>query len=106
MVDNALPSAVCGTVQVQINFFNRKDNDDEEKDDGNAKEKQTESRAQNEMEKRVLELLKDVEKCKNKSRSWMNNIPAKHQFLEPINEESISNKHPKNNTLMKSLSSM
>ena len=74
MVENALPTAVCGTMQVQINFFNRKDNDDEEKDDGNAKEKQTESRAQNEKEKRVLELLKDVEKCKNKSRR----IPAKH----------------------------
>ena len=27
----------------------------------------------------------------------MNNVPAKHQFLGPINEEWISNKHAKNN---------
>ena len=29
-------------------------------------------------------------------QSWMNNVAANHQFLGPINEESISNKHAKN----------
>ena len=96
MIDSTLPSDVCGMMQVQTNFLNWEDNDDEVEDDGNAKEEQIESRAQNEKEKRVLELLKDVEECKSKSRSWMSNIPVKHQFLEPINEESKSNKLAKN----------
>lgn len=52
----------------------------------NVKEEQTKLRAQNEK----------VEECKNKPRSWINNIPAKHQFLEPIKEDSKSNKHAKN----------
>ena len=42
MIDNALPSDVCVTVQVQTNFLNREDHDDEVEDDDNAKEKQTE----------------------------------------------------------------
>ena len=62
----------------------------------NAKEEQTKLRAQNEKEKHVLEILKNVEECKNKPRSWINNIPAKHQFLEPIKDDSKSNKHAKN----------
>ena len=51
----------CGMVQVQTNLSNGQDNDDEVEDDNNAKEDQTESRAKNENEKRVFELLKDVE---------------------------------------------
>ena len=62
----------------------------------NAKEEQTKLRTQNEKEKHVLEILKNVEECKNKPRSWINNIPVKHQFLEPIKEDSKSNKHAKN----------
>ena len=42
MIDNALPSDVCVTVQVQTNFLDREDHDDEVEDDDNAKEKQTE----------------------------------------------------------------
>ena len=36
----------------------------------------------------MLELLKDVQECKSKFRSWMNKIPAKNQFLEPTKKES------------------
>ena len=43
-------------MQVHKNFLNGKDNDDEVKDDVNAKEEQTESRAQNEKENHVPEL--------------------------------------------------
>ena len=88
MVDNGLQSDVCGTVQVQANFLNGEDNDDEVEDDDNAKEEQTELRAQNEKEKRVVELFKDVKECKSKPRSWVNKIPVKNQFLELINGES------------------
>ena len=69
------------------------------KDDDNAKEEQTESRAENEKEKRVLELLRHVEECKSKPRSWMNKISAKNQFLEPINEESKSIKHAESDSV-------
>ena len=47
MIDNGFPSDVCGTVQVQTNFLNGKDNDNEVEDDDDIKEEQTESRAQN-----------------------------------------------------------
>ena len=96
MIDNGLPSDVCGTAQVQINFLNREDSDDEVEDDDNAKEEQFESRAQNEKEKRMLELLKEVEECKSKHGSWIYKIPAKSQFLEPIYEEFKSIKDAKN----------
>ena len=62
-------------------------------DDDNAIEGQTKLRAQNEKEKRMLELLKDVKECKSKPRSWMNKVPAKNQFLRKINDESKSIKH-------------
>ena len=75
------------------------DCNEEMEDDDNAQVGQTESRAQNEKEKHVLELLKAVEECKNKPRSWMNKIPAKNQFLEQIKEESKSIKHAKNDTV-------
>ena len=42
LIDNGLPSDVCGTVQVQTYFLNGEDNDHEGEDDDNAKEKQTE----------------------------------------------------------------
>ena len=76
--------------------MNGEDNDDEVEDDDNAKEEQTELSAQNEKEKCLLELLKEVEECKGKPRSWMNKIPGKNQFLDPINEESKFIKHAKN----------
>ena len=44
----------------------------------------------------MLELLKDVDECKSEPRGWMNKIPVKNQFLEPINKESKSIKHAKN----------
>ena len=65
-------------------------------DDDNDKEEQTESRDQNEKEKRVLELLKDVPDCKSKSRRWMKKIPAKNQFLDPINKKLKPIQHAKN----------
>ena len=77
-------------------FLSGEDNDDEMEDDDNAREDQTEPRAQNEKEKHMLELLNDVEECKSKPKSWMNRIPTKNQFLEPINKESKSIKHAKN----------
>ena len=42
MINNELLCDVCGTVQVQTNFLNGKDNDDEVEYDDNANEKQTE----------------------------------------------------------------
>ena len=78
MIDNGLPSDVCDTVQVQTNFLSGEDNHDEVEDDNNAEEGQTESRAQNEKKKHMLELLKDVEECKSKPRSLMNKIPAEY----------------------------
>ena len=45
-------------------FLSEEDNDDEVQDDGNA-----ESRAHNEKEKRVLELMKYVQECKSKPKS-------------------------------------
>ena len=65
-------------------------------DDDNVKGEETETRALNEKEKFVLELLKDVEEYKCEPRSWLNKIPAKNQFLKPINEESKSIKGDKN----------
>ena len=38
MIDNGLPSDVCGTVQVQTNFSNGEDNHDQLEDDDNTKE--------------------------------------------------------------------
>ena len=65
-------------------------------DDDNVKGEKTETRALNEKEKFVLELLKDVEEYKCEPRSWLNKIPAKNQFLKPINEESKSIKCDEN----------
>ena len=76
-------------MQVQANFLNGKENNDEVEDNNNAKEKESESKALNE-KKRVLELLKDVEGCKSKSRSWMNKILTKNQFLDSMSKESKS----------------
>ena len=44
----------------------------------------------------MIELFKYVEECKCKPKSWMNKIPAKNQFLKPINSKSKSIKHAKN----------
>ena len=66
-------------------------NDDEVEDDGNA-----ESGAQDEKEERVLELMKYVEECKRKPKSWINKYPAKVQLLKPINRGLKSVKHSKN----------
>ena len=60
-------------------------NEDEVEDDGNA-----DSVAQDEKEKRVLELMKYVEECNSKPKSWINKYPAKVQLLEPINRDSSS----------------
>ena len=38
MIDNRLPSDICGTVQVQTNFLTGEDKDDEVEDDDNAKQ--------------------------------------------------------------------
>ena len=76
---------------VQTKFFGREDNEDEVEDDGNA-----ESGAQDEKKKRVLELMKYVEECKSKPKNWINKYPAKVQLLEPINRDSKSIKHTKN----------
>ena len=57
---------VCGTVQVQTNILNGEDHNDKKENDNDAKEEQTEWRVQNEKEKRVLELLKDVEERNSK----------------------------------------
>lgn len=62
--------------------MNGEDNDDEVEDDDNVQEEQTKSRAQNEKEKRVLELLKDIEEYKSKFRNWMSKSPNKNQYLE------------------------
>lgn len=62
--------------------MNGADNDDEVEDDDNVQEEQTKSRAQNEKEKRVLELLKDIEEYKSKFRNWMSKSPNKNQYLE------------------------
>ena len=72
-------------------FLSREDNGDEVEDDGN-----TESRAKDEKEKRVIELMKYVEECKSKPKSWIDKYPAKVQLLEPINGDSKSIKHAKN----------
>ena len=88
MIDNGFPSDIFGTKQ---NFFGGEDNVDEAEDDGNA-----ESRAQDEKKKRVLELMKYVEECKSKPKNWINKYPAKVQLLEPINRDSKSIKHTKN----------
>ena len=77
------------------------DNDDEAKDYDNVKEEQIESRAQNEKEKHMLELSKDVEECNSKPRKWMNKIPTKIQFLELIYKESKFIKHAKNDIVEK-----
>ena len=69
MIANGLPSHVCGTVQVQTNFVNGENNDHKMEDDDNAKEEKIELRAQNQMKKRVLELLKYVEECNSKPKS-------------------------------------
>jgi len=39
-------------------------------------------------EKRVLELLEEVEECKTKKWNWKNNVPAKNALLSVISEES------------------
>ena len=65
-------------------------NDDEVEDDGSA-----ESGAQDEKEERVLELMKYVEECKRKPKSWINKYLAKVQLLEPINKGSKSVKYSK-----------
>ena len=57
MIDNELPSDVCGTVQNQTNFLSGEDNHDEVENNYNVKKEQTKSRAQDEKEKRVLELF-------------------------------------------------
>ena len=62
--------------------MNGEDNDDEVEDDDNVQEEQTKSRAQNEKEKCVLELLKDIEEYKSKFRNWMSKSPNKNQYLE------------------------
>ena len=67
------------------------DNENIGEDDGNA-----ESRAQDEKEKRALELMKYVQECKSKPKNWINKYPAKVQLLEPINRDSKSIKHTKN----------
>ena len=46
MIDNGLPNDVCGMLQVLKVFLNGEDNDDEVKDDDNAKEENTECRAE------------------------------------------------------------
>ena len=51
---------------------------------------------QNEKEKRMLELLKDVEEGKSKPKSWNYKIPAESQFLGPAYKELKSIKHAKN----------
>ena len=96
MIDNGLLSDICGMVQVQANFLNGEYSNDEVEEDDDAKEEQTESRAQNEKTECMFKLLTDVEECKSKLRRWMNKIPTKNQFLEPINEEPKFIKHAKN----------
>ena len=75
---------------VQTSFLGEEVNDDEMEDDGNA-----ESGAQGEKEERVLELMKYVEECKRKPKSWINKYPAKVQLLKPTNRGSKSVKHSK-----------
>ena len=87
MIDNGFPSDIFGTNKL---FLGGEDNEDEVEDDGNA-----ESGAQDEKEKRVLELMKYVEERKSKPKSWINKYPAKIQLLEPINRDSKSIKHAK-----------
>ena len=87
MIDNGFPSDIFGTKT----FLGGEDNENIGEDDGNA-----ESRAQDEKEKRALELMKYVEECKSKPKNWINKYPAKVQLLEPINRDSKSIKHTKN----------
>ena len=68
MIDNGLLSDICGMVQVQANFLNGEYSNDEVEEDDDAKEEQTESRAQNEKNECMFKLLKDVEECKSKLR--------------------------------------
>ena len=64
MMNNEIPSDVCGMVQAQTNILNREHNDNKVEDDDNAKEEKTELRSQNEKEKRVSELLKMLKNVK------------------------------------------
>ena len=40
--------------------------------------------------------MKYVKECKSKPKKWINKYPAKVQLLEPINRDSKSIKHTKN----------
>ena len=74
-------------------FLGEEVNDDEVEDDGNA---ESGAQDENEKEERVLELMKYVEECKRKPKSWINKHAAKVQLLEAINRGSKSVKNSKN----------
>ena len=84
MMNNEIPSDVCGMVQAQTNILNGEHNNNKVEDDDNAKEEKWKWKR-----KTRVWTFKDVEECKSKPRSSMNKIPAKNQFLELIKMSQI-----------------
>ena len=79
-ISNWSPKDVSCMVQVQTNTLSWEDHNDEMEDANDAKEEQAKWRAQNEKEKRVLELLQVVEECSSKFKKLHQQISSQ----EPI----------------------